>query len=266
MTLIELLIGMALALIVMVAAFDLFTSSTKSAFNLQTRSELLAELQIAQNYLAAQVRDAVYVFPQRTTLNLGGGYTTRRPVTGAWQVGDQAVPVLAFIKPPQDTTKECSPDRGDKDGCYKFYAYYPVLRGQWVNAAGSSNNPGADSQNEDRWMLAEYRANYDTPPTVAFLASPYTPPAGGSGRLLLDYVQPTALALAGTPALFVQKDAPAPATVQSSGTVSVTLNFALSQQLRGSVLNLPGRSATAAPAATVRTVTVFPRNLGSLAP
>ncbi|WP_019010626.1 PilW family protein [Deinococcus aquatilis] len=262
-TLIELLIGMALALIVMVAAFDLFTSSTKSAFNLQTRSELLAELQIAQNYLAAQVRDAVYVFPQGTTLNLGGGYTTEHPLDGTWRVGDQAVPVLAFIKPPEDTTKGCP---SNEDGCYKFYAYYPVLRSSWVSGATSYNDPGQDPQNGNRWLLVEYHSNYRVPPQLASLASPYTPPAGGSGRLLLDYVQPTALALAGTPALFVQKDAPAPATVQSSGTVSVTLNFALSQQLRGSVLNLPGRSATAAPAATVRTVTVFPRNLGSLAP
>lgn len=262
-TLIELLIGMGLALILLVAAFGLFTSSTKSAFDLQTRNDLLAELQIAQNYLAAQLREAVYVFPEGTVLNLGGGYTTLRPVAGNWQVGNQVAPVVAFIKPPEDTNVSCL---ANSNGCYKFYAYYPLTRSGWVSSATSFNHPGQDSQNGNRWLLAEYRANYDAPPTLALLNSPYTPPTGGQGRLLLDYVQPTALALAGTPALFVQQDAPAPATVQSPGTVSVTLNFALSRQFRGSVLNLPGRTPVTAPADTVRTVTIFPRNLGSLLP
>ncbi|WP_157451144.1 PilW family protein [Deinococcus puniceus] len=262
-TLIELLVGMTLAVLVLATAFNLFTSSTKTASDLQNRNELQAELQIAQNYLAAQVREAVYVFPNNTTLNLGTGYTTKRPVTGSWRIGSAAAPVLAFIKPPEDVTVNCP---ANENGCYKFYAYYPVLRSYWVGNATSYNNPGQDPQNDNRWVLAEYRANYSTPPLLSTLSSAYTPPAGGQGRLLLDYVQPTALALAGTPTLFVQQDAPAPANVQASGSVSVTLNFALSRQLRGSVMNLPGRGASTPAADTVRAVTVFPRNLGSLAP
>ncbi|MDB5044243.1 MAG: hypothetical protein JWQ08_293 [Deinococcus sp.] len=263
-TLIELLIGMGLAAIVLAAAFNLFTSSTKTASELQTRNELLSEMQTAQNYLAAQLREAVYVFPRGTALNLGTGYSTKRPVAGAWQVGAQAAPVVAFIKPPEDTTQPCS---SNENGCYKFYAYYPLTRSGWVSSATSFNNPGQDPQNGDRWVLAEYRSSYTTPPLLSALASPYSPPSSGqSGRLLLDYLQPAALALAGTPALFVQQDAPAPATVQTAGAVSVTLNFAVSRQLRGSVLRLPGRTATTPAADTVRPVTVFPRNLGSLAP
>ncbi|UQN05553.1 PilW family protein [Deinococcus sp. QL22] len=262
-TLIELLIGMALAVLVLATAFNLFTSSTKTASDLQNRNELQAELQIAQNYLAAQVREAVYVFPQGTTLNLGSGYTPKRPVAGSWRVGDNATPVLAFIRPPEDLTASCP---SNEDGCYKFYAYYPLLRSGWVSGATSYNDPGQDPQNGNRWVLAEYRANYDTPPLLSTLSSAYTPPAGGQGRLLLDYLQPTALALAGTPTLFVQQDGPAPATIQTAGAVSVTLNFALSRQLRGSVLHLPGRGASTPVTDTVRAVTVFPRNLGSLAP
>lgn len=278
LTLIELLIGLSLALIVLTAAFNLFLSSSQAASELQTRNDLRSELQIAQNYLAAQVREAVYVFPQGTTLNLGSGYTTKRPVTGSWRVGDDSAPVVAFIKPPEDLSVSCP---SDENGCYKFYAYYPVLRSWWVGKATGQNNPGQDAQNQDRWLLVEFRANFVPPSTLttaekkAFrpsvaalnLASPYNPPSSGqSGRLLLDYVRPPTLAPAGAPPLFVQQDAPDPAIIQAPGAVSVSIHLALSRQIRGKVLQVPGQNAASPPADTVQTITVFPRNLGSLAP
>ncbi|THF68125.1 hypothetical protein E7T06_17845 [Deinococcus sp. Arct2-2] len=280
LTLIELLIGLSLALIVLTAAFSVFISSSQAASEIQTRNDLRSELQIAQNYLAAQVREAVYVFPKGTALQLGTGtgYTTKRPSAGAWRVGDDAAPILAFIKPPADVTVSCA---SDDNGCYTFYAYYPVLRSWWVSKAGGANNPGQDAQNQDRWLLVEFRANFVPPSTLnpadakAFRpslsainsASPYNPPsAGQSGRLLLDYVRPPALAPAGAPALFMQQDAPAPSTLQTPGSVSVSVNLAVSRQIRGKVLQVPGQNAATPPAETVQTITVFPRNLGSLAP
>ncbi|MFC6660514.1 prepilin-type N-terminal cleavage/methylation domain-containing protein [Deinococcus multiflagellatus] len=78
-TLIELLVAVALALVVLFAASNLLISSSGSATNLQARNELLQEGQIAMNYIATNVREAAYVYPDGTTLNLGGGDTTRRP-------------------------------------------------------------------------------------------------------------------------------------------------------------------------------------------
>lgn len=279
LTLIELLIGLSLALIVLTAAFSVFISSSQTASELQIRNDLRSELQIAQNYLAAQVREAVYVFPKGTALNLGSGYTTKRPGGGTWRVGDDAAPVLAFIRPPDKSGVTCT--KTDDDGCYEFYAYYPVLRSGWVSNASGANNPGQDGQNQDRWLLVEFRANFVPPSTLnpadakAFRpslsainsASPYNPPSGGqSGRLLLDYVRPPALAPAGAPPLFTQQDGPAPATLQPPGSVSVSVNLAVSRQIRGKVLQVPGQNASTPPAETVQTITVFPRNLGSLAP
>ncbi|MFB9994413.1 PilW family protein [Deinococcus oregonensis] len=279
LTLIELLIGLSLALIVLTAAFNLFISSSQTASELQIRNDLRSEMQIAQNYLAAQVREAVYVFPRGTALQLGSGYTTKRPGLGTWRVGDDAAPVLAFIRPPESAGAACT--NSNKDGCYAFYAYYPVLRSGWVSNAMGANNPGQDGQNQDRWLLVEYRANFVPPTTLtaaekkAFrpslsainLASPYNPPASGQGgRLLLDYVRPAALAPAGAPPLFTQQDAPTPATLQTPGAVSVSINLTSSRRIRGKVLQIPGQDAASLPADTVQTITVFPRNLGSLAP
>ncbi len=269
MTLIELLIGLSLALIVLTAAFSLFMSSSQTASELQNRNELRSEMQIAQNYLAAQGREAVYVFPKGTTLQLGTGYTTKRPGVGFWQVGDDAAPVLAFIKPPATVGVICTDSRND--GCYTFYAYYPVLCSWWVSKALGQNNPGQDTQNQDRWLLVEYRANFMPTgsndaekrafrPSLTAInsASPYNPPSvGQSGRLLLDYVRPTALAPAGAPPLFTQQDAAAPATVQAPGAVSVSVNLALSRQIRGKVLQVSLQNTETLPAETAQTSRSF---------
>ena len=58
LTLIELLVALALALIALFAASNLLISSTQSAGDLQVRSDLLLEQQVAQNYLLANVREA----------------------------------------------------------------------------------------------------------------------------------------------------------------------------------------------------------------
>lgn len=260
-TLVELLIGMALALIVLFAASNLLTSSSRSATDLQGRNELLEESQIAQNYVAGQVREAAFVFPAGTTLNLGTGYTTARPGGGAWVVGATAAPIVAFVRSPR-VSGNCATDA---EACYKFMAYYPVRRSFWASNATGSNNPGPDPANADRWVLVEYRSNYATKPALAALGSSYTPPSG-EGRLLLDYVRPASLAPAGTPALFTQTADATPGTPQESGDVQVSMNLAISRQVGGSSVTIPTAQAGSAPEATVRTVTVAPRNLGNLSP
>lgn len=262
-TLVELLIGMALALTVLFAASNLLTSSSRSATDLQGRNELLEESQIAQNYVAGQLREAAFVFPAGTTLNLGSGYTTQRPGTtgGTWVVGAAATPIVAFVRSPR-VSGNCA---ADAEACYKFMAYYPVRRGFWASNATGSNNPGPDPANAGRWVLVEYRSNYATKPSLAALGSNYTPP-GGEGRLLLDYVRPASLAPAGTPALFTQTPDATPSTPQEPGDVQVSVNLAISRQVGSASVTIPTAQPGSAPEAAVRTVTVAPRNLGNLSP
>ncbi|GAA5438042.1 PilW family protein [Deinococcus aquaticus] len=261
-TLIELLVAVALALIIMFAASSLLISSSRSSGDLQARNDLLQEFQIAQNYLIANVREAAYVYPQGTTLNLGGGVTTRRPGGGNWVVGSASAPILAIVKAPQEAVSGCV--AGNEDACYKFKAYYPVRRGTWVAGLGDTqNNPGADPSNEDAWLLVEYTKNLvqTTPPTVSQLtALPLTPGGlnGESGKLLLDYVQP---AVTGLPPLFT---AP-PAGPQVAGQTRVTVNLSVSRTVAGKAAVVPARPSTD-PATWVQGVLVSPRNVGRLNP
>ncbi|CAM4140164.1 PilW family protein [Deinococcus marmoris] len=271
LTLIELLVAIALGLAIFLVASNLLVSSSRSATDLQGRNELLEESQIAQNYMAAQIREAVYVFPVGTTITLGGGYTTRRPVTGDWKVGDAAAPIVAFVRPPQllpnptgPLSEQCTGTAsGDIRRCYKFIAYYPVKRSDWVSGATSFNNPGADEINKDRWVLVEYRNNYVSAPALSTLNVPsYSAASGGEGRLLLDYVQPQPLALTGTPPLFeVTTAAP-----QAPGNTSVTINLALSRQVGGRAVTVPARNAATTGPQSVTPLVVTPRNVGNLAP
>lgn len=273
-TLIELLVAIALGLVIFLVASNLLVSSSRSAGDLQGRNELLEESQIAQNYMAAQIREAVYVFPVGTTITLGGGKTTVRPVSGIWKVGQDVAPIVAFVRPPQllpgtTTGTSCAEDQRR---CYKFIAYYPMLRETWAEKALSFNNPGVDDSNRDRWVLVEYRNNYTSAPALATLTvSSYSAASGGEGRLLLDYVQPQSLALPGTPPLF-QVTTPPQAEILSGakpeapGNTSVTINLALSRQNGGRVVTVPGRNAATTGPQSVTPVAVSPRNVGNLAP
>ncbi|CAM3512977.1 PilW family protein [Deinococcus frigens] len=264
LTLIELLVAIALGLIVFLVAANLLESSSRSATDLQGRSELLEESQIAQNYMAAQLREAVYVFPAGTTFDLGGGETVKRPGGGAWKVGEVDKPsIAAFVRPPQLLpAANCS---GDVRYCYQFFAYYPMLRSSWVAQAGPQNNPGADLGNANRWVLVELRRKYASAPLLSSLqVNGYTPPYtnGEYGRLLLDYVQSQPLALPDTPPLFeVKTDTP-----QAPGNTSVTINLALSRQTRGRAITVPGRDAATTGPQSVTPLVVTPRNVGNLAP
>lgn len=274
LTLIELLVAIALGLAIFLVASNLLVSSSRSATDLQGRNELLEESQIAQNYMASQLREAVYVFPVGTTITLGGGYTTRRPVTGDWKVGDAAAPIAAFVRPPQllpnptgPLSEQCTGTAsGDIRRCYKFIAYYPVKRSDWVSGATSFNNPGVDEINKDRWVLVEYRNNYASAPALSTLTVPsYSAASGGEGRLLLDYVQPQPLALPSTPPLFEVTTPPA-GTLQAPGNTSVTINLAVSRQTRGQAVTVPARNATTTGPQSVTPLVVTPRNVGNLAP
>ncbi|WP_221088090.1 PilW family protein [Deinococcus aquaedulcis] len=262
-TLIELLVAVALALIVLFAASNLLISSSGSATNLQARNDLLQEGQIAMNYIATNVREAAYVYPNGTTLNLGGGYTTARPGGGNWVVGDATAPILAFIRSPRVMTgtpcfNPTTNTISNQDACYKFIAYYPVLRSGWVSNATGENNPGADAANASRWLLVEYTRNLpsNAPPALSSLGSLNV--SGGSGKLLLDYVQP---AVTNLPRLFtIQADTP-----QTPGNVRVTLNLSLSRLTSGKEVNIPARTS-ADPSTWTQTLSAAPRNIGTLPP
>ena len=62
-TLLELLVALGLMGIVMGAVLSLNVNTGRATSALQARSELTSETQIAQNYIAGKIRNAVYVYP-----------------------------------------------------------------------------------------------------------------------------------------------------------------------------------------------------------
>lgn len=259
-TLIELLIGISLALLVLFAASSLLISSSRSASDLQVRNDLLLEQQVAANYLIAGAREAAYVYPNGTPINLPANYSTTRPGGGSWTVGG-SVPILAFIQAPERPVAGCALTTADtRRACYVFRAYYPVLRSDWTAGAPDEANPGPDTSNDTRWVLAEFAQplNAVTPPTITGALNLAAAGLDGTASLLLDYVQP---AVPGLPDL-LSAVTPAP---QTPGGVRVTLNLSLNRAVRGRDTTLPARP-DANPVNWVQRVTVAPRNVGTLSP
>ena len=279
-TLIELLVALALGLAILIIASDLLISSSRSASDLQGRNELLQESQIAQNYLVGQLREAVYVFPQGAAISLGVDYKTQSPLGGSsWSVGALGAPIVAFVRPPglvpgapdplaPGVIGECAVGLviNEPRACYRFMAYYPVLRSVWMDGAAGSNRPAEDGVNSGRWVLVEYRSIYPIPPTLSELAATGYARRGGEARLLLDYVQPPELTPPTLPALFAVNDLRAGGgggvAIPRPGDTSVSVNLAVSRRIGRRDVTVPSRGSSGLNSVT--TVVVVPRNLGNL--
>ena len=255
-TLIEMLIGMAIFGILMIAFTQIFGGSLRASGQINARNELVNEGQIAQQLITSRLQSAAYLYSG--TLQLTASPTTKNTVrNGAdqnWIVGTD--PFIAMLVPP---TAVGTCQSGQTQNCFTFYAYYPMRRADLI-AGVKASAPPADPNNADAWVLMEYRANIvdninrnsattncaagqgqgqlSCPPTSG------TPYFGGgrSGKMLVDYVQPL-----GTAAPYN--------TMFTINTASKFVDFNLRlQQNRG------GKTLTAPASTTPLTTRVYPRN------
>lgn len=257
-TLVELLVVMALLGVVLLAVSSTFVSGSRTTTLALTRAELQQETVNAEQLIAARVKEAWYVFPPGQTLDLGSGDLRKNPMPGAaagkWKVGEH--PILALILPPQLPGAACVAGTGN-DGCYRFFAYYPVLRDQWVkkSEADSASNPGPDSLNDtSSWVLAEYRDFYygsTTPPTT--LDRPSISTNRSKAYLLSDYVMPTT-----TSGATYQLFSYTPATAATTGVTGVGISLATGRIVNGNLTRLPGPTGT-------YDLSAYPLNLGRVA-
>ncbi len=253
LTLLEVLIAMAILGILLLAFTQLFTGSLRASSEVNARNELLYEGQIAQQLIAARLQQAAYIYPNGTTLQLtNSGTTTKNTVrSGAgqnWIMGTD--PFIAMLLPPEQSGGVCQ--TGNLEFCFSFFAYYPMRRGTFVSSSiSSANKPDPNPTNEDMWLLMEYRANVVdgvdrssssllSPPTSltsfnAFIKSK------SSGRILVDYVQPS-------------NDAPA-YTMFNVNEAEKWIDFELRllQNRSGKALVVPGTGSSL-------DVRVYPRN------
>jgi prepilin-type N-terminal cleavage/methylation domain-containing protein len=194
-TMLEMLIGLSILGVIMVAFFRIVGSTIDSSNELNQRNDLIQDAQVAQQIVTAKIQEACYIYPNGQVINLGNGYTRQRSVgTGApspnWTVGTH--PILAMLlKPDPNAT-------GTNVGLNRFVAYYPVLRSTWVTSASESQNPGDDSANRNNWILVQLQAFV---PAATWTGTTCAPNAAAvstwitgstsQGRMLVDNVQPT---------------------------------------------------------------------------
>lgn len=253
-TLIEVLVSILLIGIVLAALMSFFSQSTKLSSQSSSRSELQQETLNAQQLMAGRLREAWYIFPVGTSLNLGGALR-QNPInnSSAWIVGTH--PIVAMILPPTQTGGTCL--QSSRQFCWKAFAYYPVKRSVWVsattNSAGeaTSSNPGADPSNDpNTWVLVELRKTL-----YGFTPSNYPPTTlpniskGSDANLLADYIAPTNASAAPYTMFDFESNA---ALVRG-----VKFNLALSRMAQGKELRLPNATGTYQLAA-------YPSNLGKI--
>lgn len=253
LTLVELLIGMLILGVLLAAINNVFSSSLGAASDVQARSELVSDAQIAEQIIAGRLKEAWYVFPPGTTLRMtSSGPTAQNPVTNSYDWTVNTHPIVAMILPPRSTALPCS---SGNLYCYAFYAYYPVKRSGVAGTGAEKLN--ADSANDtSAWVMMEYLGYYSSSGAPSTLATAI--PTGNSGNVLSDYVQPTT---ATTPnySMFQYETALVPPSTTATYVSAVTINLRVARQARGRTLQLP-------PSGGFYSVTASPRNPNKVAP
>lgn len=160
-TLIEVLVAMALATILLNILLKTVLVSARSSAQTVSRSEAAMEMTGTQQWLAAQLKEAVYVLPagETVTLNLSN-YNSRKMVTlmgsTAWTTGQN---FLAFVAPPANIGKPCTST--NSDGCFILKALFFQPRDYWVkstnNPTSQLQNPGGQKSDDDEEVLAYYQ-------------------------------------------------------------------------------------------------------------
>ncbi|WP_339095951.1 prepilin-type N-terminal cleavage/methylation domain-containing protein [Deinococcus sp. VB343] len=267
-TLIEILVALALLGVVLGLLVSFFTQSTRTSSQVSTRAEMQEDILITQQIIASRLREAWAVLPPGTIVDFGSGALRRNPaagnINGSWEIG--AHPLLALILPPDAPQLSCTATI--RDGCYRFFAYYPVKRSTWVSGTSSTStrNPGPDPDNGDTWVLAEYTLYYDTPPELLKLKEGLTTLDYSKSQvnLLADYVAPgiptgTFTTAANAYTMFSYSVVNEEVSGVTMPVVKgVTLRLATARQQRGQLMRLPDATGT-------YTITVFPKNLGKVA-
>ena len=275
-TLIELLISMAILGVLMLAFTQIFGGSLRASSEINSRNELISEGQVAQQLIASRLQGAYYLYAG--TLQLTDSATTTNTVrSGAgqnWTIGTD--PFVAMLVPP---TSIGTCQSGQTQNCFTFYAYYPMLRSSLISAVPASSPP-ADPNNANTWVLMEYRANIVdnvnrnstttnclTGQGQGQLSCPPLPGTtygtgyfgdGRSGKMLVDYVQPTTSTPTYTmfsickPAASTALPCPTGTTTSSPSQIDFDLRF----------LKNRGSKTISAPSSTAPLSThIYPRNL-----
>lgn len=192
-TLIEVLVALLLAGVILLAFVQAYAQALGASRRLMQSTELLREGHNALALLGSRVREACYVWgPSSTAISLGGTpstqNTTQANPSSNWPLQNPSR-MLALILPP-------TPDRPAR-----FMAYYPMRRSRYLEVfKGASHRLLPLPNDEERWVLLEYRRNLTNPQgqplalpeegCAAMLQDPHFGLSGGAAWLLADSLYP----------------------------------------------------------------------------
>ncbi|CAM3329237.1 prepilin-type N-terminal cleavage/methylation domain-containing protein [Deinococcus deserti] len=178
---VELLVGLGLIGVVLTALNSLTISSMQASGLLTARSRLQSDAVIANQLIAARLKESCAVYPQNASLTYPAIAGTVHGGSRTWQVG--ADPFVAFVIP--------------EDSGTRFIAYHLLTAAEYnAQMPAEQQLPAVEESNR---VLMEYSVSL---PTGTCAAPPAGPPSGGNAALVTDHVrQPTA-----TEPLFVVQD------------------------------------------------------------
>lgn len=211
LTLMEVLVGAALALLVLLIVAQGLQVGGGATARIVSQAELMEDTRVAGQLIADEAARAVLIYPPgtRLTLNERVSALTRNPAgqragSNVWLVGTD--PILAFVTapvvPPQGTRCDPMGDETARAACAEFVAFYAVHRGRVVAATRRadgterSSSPGDDPLNEDAWLIYEYRRLLPVASLVPRSGVPSDAPLGPplltgvTPDLVADHIEP----------------------------------------------------------------------------
>lgn len=179
-SLVEVLIALGIAGVLLAVMFQFLIGASKSAEKISSHSQIVTELQLAQQIISSRIIEAAYIYPIGTEMKVGGNQLKKNHIrdTNKWIIGTD--PFLAGFVPPKIGETE-----------HLFFAYYILPRDVFIAATSDDVTLDSDSRNDTKtWVLVEYRQKVTVPPQ-GFLAVPSADlKGGGKPQLVADYIQP----------------------------------------------------------------------------
>ena len=181
----ELLIATAILMIILTLLARALMGSSTAVNSIITEAQLLEDTRSAGQIISDSLSRAVYIYPPNKTilLNTASSWTVQNPngAKNKWISGQD--PILAFIEAAEKPGK-CS--KNNEKSCLYFVAYYPLKRSVVV-ANAIYGKALSDKQNQDSWVLFEYRKRLE----INQLSEAHQPPlliSRSSGKLLADFI------------------------------------------------------------------------------
>lgn len=191
-TSLELLLSATILLVILGVITQGIQGGSQVVTSVISDTELLEDTRITAQMIADGVARAVYVYPPGATLTLNQSSSWRvknaRTNTNRWLIGTD--PIIAYLEAPKRSEGHCSDaSESAREACLYFMAYYALPRAVVTQHLSYLQDP----QNDNTWVLFEYRRRLDLTHLDADTLIPTGPDSGliqTTAEMVADYLVP----------------------------------------------------------------------------